>query len=213
MRGFVFAVLIATTVGVGISGATAPEPALVARPGLWTVHIRFTHPQQIVLRTGLDNKPRRFWYVLLTITNKTGRDVDFYPKCELVTDTFQVIPAGQDVLPSVFAAVKKRHRTRYPFLESLESTDNRILQGEDNARDIAVIWPDFDSKAKTIKIFIAGLSNETAVVEHPVARDKDGRPVKVFLRKTLELTYALEGDAARRTAANLIYKSNRWVMR
>ena len=71
----------------------------------------------------------------------------------------------------------------------------------------------FDVKAKSMKLFIAGLSNETAAIDHPVAKDEAGRPIKVFLRKTLELSYALGGDATLRSNANLIYKGKRWVMR
>ena len=90
---------------------------------------------------------------------------------------------------------------------------NKILQGEDNTKDIAIVWPDFDVKAKSMKLFIAGLSNETAAIDHPVAKDEAGKPIKVFLRKTLELSYALGGDATLRSNANLIYKGKRWVMR
>jgi len=213
MRGFVCAAFVVLSAAVCVCWAVAPEPAVVPQPGMWTVETKFTHPQQIFLRAGPDNKPMRFWYSIITLTNNTGREVDFYPKCELMTDTFEITPAGKSVLPSVFEGIKSRHQSAYPFLESLEQTGNKILRGEDNTKDIAAIWPDFDSKAKTIKLFITGLSNETAMVDHPIAKDKDGSPLKVFLRKTLELTYALEGDPAMRSDANLVYKAKRWVMR
>jgi hypothetical protein len=191
----------------------APEPAVVQPPGLWTANIEFSHPQQLVLTQGPDNKPIRFWYTVITLTNNTGRDVDFYPKCDLMTDSFKIIPAGKLVPPSVFSLIKQRHRSRYPFLEPLDRAGNTILEGEDNTRDIAIIWPDFDTKAKNIKIFITGLSNETAVVNHPVSKDQAGEPVKFFLRKTLELNYALRSDAALRSDTSLVYKGKRWIMR
>jgi len=62
-------------------------------------------------------------------------------------------------------------------------------------------------------VFITGLSNETAVIDHPVAKDEEGRPVQVYLRKTLELSYSIGGDASSRTYAKLTYKGKRWVMR
>jgi len=191
----------------------APEPAVAPGPGLWTVDTTFTHPQQIVLRLGPDNQPRRFWYMLITLTNNTGRDVDFYPNCDLMTDTFQIISAGKGVGSAVFEQIKRRHQSKYEFLEPLEKVGNKIIQGEDNAKDIAIIWPDFDSKAKNIKLFIAGLSNETAAINHPIAKDKTGKPVKVYLRKTLELSYAVMGDPALRSDASLAYASKRWIMR
>ena len=190
----------------------APEPAIV--PGLrdWTVNVTFEHPQQIVLQTER-GEPRRFWYTIITLTNKTGRDVDFYPNCELMTDTFHIIPAGKKTPPAVFEGIRRRHRRKYPFLESLKKASNRILEGEDNAKDIAVIWPDFDAQVKNVKVFITGLSNETAAIDHPVAKDETGKPVKVYLRKTLELSYALRGDPALRSYAKLTYKGKRWIMR
>lgn len=191
----------------------APQPAVVQRSGQWTLAVRYEHPQQIVLPWGPQGETR-FWYMIVSVTNRTGQDVDFYPKCDLLTDTFQIVPAGRGVTPAVFAAIKQRHQSRYPFLESLQAVGNRILQGEDNAKDIAIIWSDFDTRAPGFKVFMTGLSNETAVVSHPVAVDAaSGRPVPVYLRKTLELTYALRGDPALRSSVEVVYKGQAWVMR
>ena len=130
-----------------------------------------------------------------------------------MTNTFQIIPAGVDVPPAVFELIKTRYQSRYPFLESLQTTDSRILQGEDNAKDIAIIWPDFDVRATSFKIFISGLSSETVAVDHPVQRDENGRPVQVYLRKTLELSYNLRGDTKLRSDLGVEYKGKRWIMR
>ena len=191
----------------------APEPAIVQAPGQWTLETQFAHPQQLVLQRGSDNKPVRFWYVIVTLTNTAGRDVDFYPKCDLMTDTFQIIPAGRFVPAAAFEQIKARHKSRYPFLEPLEKVGNKILQGQDNTKDIAIIWPDFDVRAKTISLFITGLSNETIAVDHPVSKDAAGQPLKVFLQKTLEINYSIKGDAALRSGARLDYEGKCWVMR
>ena len=191
----------------------APEPAIVPAPGQWTVNVEFTHPQQIVLPHGPDGRPVRFWYTIVTLTNRTGQDVEFYPKCDLMTDSFQIAAAGRFVSPLVFDQIRQRHKARYPFLERLDKTGNKILEGEDNVKDIAIIWPDFDTQAKSIKIFITGLSNETVVVPHPVSKDAAGEPVKLFLRKTLELNYALRSDANLRSDTSLVYGGKRWIMR
>lgn len=190
----------------------APKPAIVQGPGHWTVEVKFEQPQQLVLPWG-GNGSARYWYTILTVTNRTRDDVDFYPCCELMTDTFQIVPAGRNVPPVVFEQIKRRHQSRYPFLESLEKVENRILQGEDNAKDIAVIWRDFDTQATGFKVFVTGLSNETAVVDHPVAVDGAGTPVRVFLRKTLELDYVLRGDPTLRNSVEVVYKDKAWVMR
>lgn len=212
MKGLVYGTIVVLAVGAWVCVA-APEPAVAPGPGLWTVDTTFTHPQQIVLRMGPGSQPTRFWYVLITLNNKTGHDVDFYPKCDLMTDTFQIIPAGKGVGSAVFEQIKKRHQRQYPLLEPLEKVGNKILQGEDNAKDIAIIWPDFDAKAKNIKLFIAGISNETVAINHPIAKDKTGKPVKAYLRKTLELSYTLKGDPAMRSDTDLTYAGKRWIMR
>ncbi|MHC4458809.1 MAG: hypothetical protein ACYS0I_17330 [Planctomycetota bacterium] len=212
MKGFVYISFVVCVVMAGVC-VGAPEPAIVPGAGIWTVETRFEHPQQIVVRPHGSGSPERFWYMIVTVTNRTKQDVDFYPKCELMTDTFEIIPAGKSVQKTVFEHIKRRYERTYPFLESLEQTSNKILQGEDNTKDIAIIWPDFDAKAKNIKLFIAGLSNETVVIKHPVAKDETGEPVSVFLRKTLELNYALGGDPALRSEVKVSYKGKRWVMR
>ena len=212
MKSFVYGTFAILAVMACVCLA-APEPAIVQGPGDWTVDITFEHPQQIMLQLSGDNKPKRFWYTLITLTNKTTHDVDFYPRYELMTDTFQITPAGKGVSTAVFEQIKRRHQSRYPFLESLEKTTSKILQGEDNTKDIVIIWPDFDAQAKNIKIFITGLSNETVAIDHPVNKDDRGKPVKVYLRKTLELSYGISGDPALRSYAKLTYNGKRWVMR
>jgi hypothetical protein len=212
MKGFIWGGVTILAALVFLCGA-APEPAVVPGPDVWTVDVRFEHPEQIAFRAGNYEQPQRFWYIILTLTNNTARDVDFYPKCELMTDTFEIIPSGQRVPPAVFEQIKKRHQAKYPLLELLEDAGSRILQGADNTKDVAVIWRDFDANAKNITLFLSGLSNETVVLDHPVVRDEGGKPVKVFLRKTLELNYKLGGDPAFRSDVKLLFGENRWIMR
>lgn len=211
-RHLLYGTVLAAAVVAGLCVA-APRPAIVQRPGYWTLEVRYEHPQQIVMPWG-PNGESRFWYMIVSVTNRTGQDVEFYPKCDLLTDTFQIVPAGRGVTPAVFEAIKQRHQGRYPFLESFQAVGNRILEGEDNAKDMAIIWQDFDTQALGFTVFISGLSNETAVVPHPVAVDPaTQRPVPVYLRKTLELTYGLRGDPALRPSVEVVYKDQGWVMR
>ncbi|OHB61655.1 MAG: hypothetical protein A2167_07855 [Planctomycetes bacterium RBG_13_46_10] len=212
MKSLIFGALTICAIATYVS-FSAPAPAVVQNPGDWTVNVTFEHPQQIVLKSGIFGTPKRFWYVIVTLINNTNQDVDFFPKCDLMTDTFQITPAGGNVPPAVFEMIKKRHQSRYPFLESLQTAGNRILQGEDNAKDIAIIWPYFDVRATGFQIFITGLSNETVAVEHPVQTDENSMPVQVYLRKTLALSYNLKGDTRLRSDVGLEYKGKRWVMR
>jgi hypothetical protein len=213
VRRLFFGTLVILAIWEGIS-FTAPEPAVVQGPGQWTLDIKFIQPQQIVLQRVSDNKPIVFWYIIISLNNNTGDEVSFFPDCVLMTDTFQVIKAGKDASPAVFNQIKERYKNSYRFLEDLNMAGTKILRGEDNIKDIAVIWPDFDTNAKNVQIFITGLSNETTAVDHPVAKDEQtGKPLKVFLRKTLELDYAVKPNPTSRTGVSLDYRGKRWIMR
>lgn len=210
--GIVCAVML--FLGLFVANVTAyPAPEIVQKTNQWTFKVDYSQPRQITLNmNGSDTQ--RFWYVILTVTNTGPRDeVSFYPACQLVTDTFQVIDAGKNVQKSVFDTIKLKHQGRYPFLESLDFADRRIFRGDDNTRDFAIIWPDFDPKARQVSLFVSGLSNETAVVEHPTQKEDDGSPKKIFLRKTLQLKYAIAGDENLRANTSLKEIESAWVMR
>ena len=210
---YLAASVLLVVLAAGLSVNAAPEPAIVPSPSDWTFDVKFRPPELIELQEGRDGQSRRYWYIILTVTNDTGRDAGFFPECEMMTDTFEITPAGSGVSPRVFERIKQLYELEYPFLESLSSADSRMLQGEDNTRDIALIWPDFDTRARNVKFFISGLSNETVAVDHPVAKDEQGRPVKVYLRKTLLLDYKIGGDPRYRAHTRVILNGKDWVMR
>lgn len=191
----------------------APEPAASQAKGIWTVEVEFTHPNMIKMTLPGESEPKRFWYIIVTITNNSNIDAEFYPQFELMTDTFEIIGSDKGVRTYVAEQIKRRHIRRYPLLETVDDAGNRILQGQDNAKDIVIIWPDFDYNAKAIKLFLAGFSNETAVIVNPTEKDDNDIPVKVVLRKTLELSYSILGDTKLRDNIKLDFAGNRWVMR
>ena len=191
-----------------------PEPSLVPGPNEWTLDVVYDQPHQITMNVPGRKTPTRFWYITLTLTNNSGLgDADFYPSCALVTDTFQVVKAGEEITDIVFEKLKVIHQGKYPLLESIEHVGNKILEGVDNTRDVAVIFPDFDPDAKNVTLFVSGLSNETVALDHPSKKDADGNPVKIYLRKTLALEYSIAGDKALRDTAKLVLKDKKWVMR
>ncbi len=212
MKKTVLPLIIILSLAAFLYAANIPKPAIIQKPGDWTADVRYTNPQQITLKTE-DGKTVRYWYLIITVTNKTNREVDFYPRCDIVTDTFQLITGGNGTPDEVFNAIKQRHRSAYPFLELLEKTSNQLLVGSDNTKDLVIVWPDFDLQAKEIKIFISGLSNEIALIDHPTQKLADGSPAKVIIRKTLELDYTLGGDPLFRYDTTLEFKSKAWIMR
>ena len=191
---------------------SAPEPAIVQKSSDWTLDVQYEPLTSLAIKR-FGQKPQFYWYAILSITNNSKDDVEFYPSFEIATDTQQIISAEKDVTPAIFEKVKKRYKNKYPLLESTKATSCRVLQGEDNSKDIVIIWPDFDRNAKTVSLYLGGLSNETIAVDHPTEKDQDGKPKKVYLRKTLELTYTIAGDSDYRPNSKVIFKSKQWVMR
>jgi len=178
--------------------------------GAWTLDVVFEQPRAITLRLPGDTEDTRYWYIIVSLTNKTGKDVGFYPDCELMTDTYQITRAGVGVRNEVYERIKELYRDRYPFLESLEKAIGQLPQGADYTKDVVIVWRDFDKDARSVKFFIAGLSNDTEAVQKPGTGGDEG---KVLLRKTLELSYSITGEPAMRTEENLVYKGKKWVMR
>jgi hypothetical protein len=210
-KGFV-AIASLFLVVLAVSAYAYPQPAVVQGVRQWTLNVEYSQPEQLMLRSTDGKTSQRFWYIILTVTNNSDFDeVAFYPACELMTDTFKIIPADRHVPRTVFETIKKLTQGRYPFLESLDFVDHRVFRGEDNSRDIAIIWPDFDPQAREISLFIGGLSNETAVVEKPAKQEPDTEPV--ILQKTLQLRYAIGGDPQLRQNAVLREIDSTWVMR
>jgi len=214
MRTWVCVLSVIAVGAFNTAAGTYPEPAIVQSPSQWTLNVVYDQPQQITVRLPGEKDPKRFWYIILTLTNEsTLTDAPFYPYCQLMTDTFQIVTAGKGVRKEVFDLIKIKHQGSYPFLERLDYVANKVLQGADNAVDIAVIWPDFDPQAKEVTLFIAGLSNETSAIHHPAKKDENGNPEMVYLRKTLALKYGIGGDPRLRDAAGLRLMDQTWVMR
>lgn len=209
------ALLLVLAIGLSASAQAAfPTPAVVQKVSEWTLTVNYEAPQQITLRLPGRAGSERFWYLILSLTNESDQsEAAFFPACELVTDNFQVIPAGIGVPKGVFEAVKRKHQGGYPFLESLDFADNRVRRGPDNTRDVVLIWKDFNLNAKEVSFFIGGLSNETVAIAHPAKTDADGNPEQVFLQKTLQLRYNVGADARLRELATLELIEQEWVMR
>jgi hypothetical protein len=190
---------------------TIPGQAAVQGINGWTVDVVFEQPQKIVLRLAGDTEETSYWYVILSLTNKTGQEASFYPDCDLMTDTYQLVRASAGVRGEVYDRIREKYRQAYPFLEPLEKAAGKLQQGGDHTKDVLLVWKDFDKDARSIKLFIGGLSNETKTIEKPTAA---GAPAEqVVLRKTLELNYTISGDSSMRTNGSLVYKGRNWVMR
>lgn len=223
-------IVIAGIVGVclGSAAVAAPEPSVV--PKSWTLEFDYVDPQPITVQLPGYAKPRKFWYMLYTVTNNTGREVQFLPRFELMTNTMRVVPGDPGVHPMVFEAIKKLHRPTHPFLVEPVKIMGKVLQGEDNAKSSVVIWPQFDIKANRFTVYAGGLSGESVLMRNPnyqrgkleyaVKKPRNGSEIRIAvnpkfftLRKTMAIEYVLPGDAKTRAQARVGRLGTRWVMR
>lgn len=199
------------SVAVAVAGPE-PDPA----SPYWQLNVRFHDPQRIeVAVPGAGTQT--FWYLLFTVTNNTGEDIQFYPSFRLVTDTLASVEGGANVPPAVYDAIAARHKKEHPFFASPFKTTGLLLQGEDNARTSAAVFTQFDPQANGMTVFVSGLSGEVARVTNP-AFDPDSPGSETnkrffILRKTLAITYDLPGDEQTRASAKPIRRDRTWVMR
>lgn len=193
----------------GIAGAglvsfeyaqAAPEPSVV--PISWQLDFKHQAPER--LQVTIDGKQQTYWFIRYTVTNNTGKDVLYTPEFELLTDTGAAQVAFKDVDRKIFPKIKELYKNA--LLESPTGILGKLLQGEDNAKDGVIIFTNLDPDARTFKIFVSGLSGETAEVKNPVT-DKP-----VVLQKTLVLEYNVPGQAIGIDPQPQL-KSTTWVMK
>ena len=209
-------------------GSAAPQPRVA--PASWTLDFRYEDPQRIVIPGVGESRPRVFWYMLYTVANNSGADVEFYPRFELKAGATQILLHHQDVPSNVFAAIRQRHQSTRPFLQSPARIIGTLQQGEDYAKDGVAVWPQFDADADEFTIYVRGLSGETDQVPNssydparPEAEEEvlaDGTTVprvvntRYFtVHKTLAITYQLPGDRETRIQASPVRLSQKWIMR
>lgn len=170
--------------------------------------------------------PTDFWYLPYTVTNNTGQELLFVPDVMIYTDAGDLILAPRKVPPVVFTAVKAELRN--PLLESPIDIIGQLLQGEDNARDGVILWPAPNHDIDSFKIFVGGLSGETAILDPdgtiiPEKADSNDeadidahaarKRAGIVLRKTLVLEVATPGDIETRTSAPVVMRRSQWIMR
>ncbi len=218
MHGFryILAFLAAlTTMAAGPADSPSPKPSLI--PKSWELGISFHDPQRITVQLPGDDAPKTFWYILYTATNESGQDVDFYPTFDLVTDTLQVVKAGEDIHPVVVDAIKARHAKQYPFFVNPMKVSGRLLQGEDNARTSAAVFRNFDAKANKFTIYVGGLSGEVKRMTNPgydpQKPESEFNQPSFVLRKSLGVEYDLPGDEQSRQGARPVRLRRFWTMR
>jgi hypothetical protein len=214
------AAMVAVVLTLGPAGVTAPKPAEV--PTSWQLDFEYERPQAVRVQLPGERRPRVYWVMLYTVTNHTDGDRIFVPDFALYTDNGQLLRAGTNVPSRVFERVKRIYNQ--PLLKGLTAMTGKLLQGDDNARTGAAIWPDFDPEAGRFDVFVGGLSGESVEIALPApvtveemdpltGKMQQVRKTRVVLSKTLRVRYAVGGEAAARLDAPVRKVETEWVMR
>ncbi len=146
-----------------------------------------------------------YWYFTYLVTNRTGREQIWAPSFTLFTDAGEIVASGRDV-PSRIAE-DLRELLGNPLLENQNEVIGEIFHGREHAKEGLVIWPAGSLEVNELSMFIAGLSGETAAVEHPITG------YEVVLRKTLQRDYLIPGDSLARGSKPIDLVDQHWVMR
>lgn len=205
-----------------VSIAAAPKSGAGARS--WQFDVRFHDAQRLVLRLPGEREDTTFWYVLYEITNNTGRDRQFFPSIQLVTDTLEVTEAGAYIHPVVYDVIAGRHKLEFPFFAPPSKVLGPVLQGRENARASAAVFRDFDPKASRFVIYASGFAGDVKRVYNPSFDRSQKEPVEpayrtesnrrfFTLRRTLAISYDLPGDPETRGQARPVRRTREWVMR
>lgn len=190
-----------------------PSPAPVS----WELKFDFHDPQRIRLTLPGDDGPTTFWYMLYRVENDTGKDVSFFPTAELVAASLEVVTGGEQISPSVYDAIKSRHRATHPFLIEPRHVTGTLLQGEDNAKTSVVVFRQFNFEDNAFAIYFGGLSGEIRRIPNPsfdMSKPESSTNPRTFnMRKTLEIKYKLPGDVSTRRWADPVRVGREWLMR
>lgn len=192
----------------------APEPSFA--PVSWELSFEFHDPQRFTVSLP-GHGTQTYWYMLYTVANESGEDVQFFPSFTLVTDQLEVIEAGDGVSPTVVDKIRERHEKLYPFFAGPLAVTGPLLQGADNGRTSVAVFRDFDPKTDRFTVFVSGLSGEIARVKNPAfdsEKPESEENQRFFaLRKTLAIEYHFPGDRDTRSSAEVNRVSRGWVMR
>ncbi|MEM7229218.1 MAG: hypothetical protein AAF432_10430 [Planctomycetota bacterium] len=146
-----------------------------------------------------------YLYFTYKVTNNTGQDRTWAPSFILYTDTGEIMKSGEGVPGRLNGELIDLLGNE--FLEPQFKIIGDLFQGEGMAREGIVVWPIRDITINELKLFVAGVSGETARTVHPVTK------APIILRKTMQRNYILRGNALARGSKPAELVSTTWVMR
>jgi len=222
MRRLVISLVVAALAAAAyLGGAYAAEVRPRASSDNWQFELAYHSLRAIRVQLPGYEEPMTFWYILYTVTNRTGEDRLFVPDIVLYTDQGELNVAGRGVSRDTYTVIKQLYND--PLLRTPTAMTGKLLEGEDNAKHSVAIWPDFDANCSMVDVFFGGLSGETKELILPkpikkILRTPDGKEkivvkTKVILVKTLHLRFKITGDPNTRHLNEPVLVSANWVMR
>lgn len=211
----IFAATVAASLLLPLSAARAgkhPEPSLYPLPNAWYLSFKHAMPKRIVVDVPGNRVPTAYWYLTYTVTNNSGKEVDFLPDFQLVGEDGKVRTSDQKIPLPVFAAIKQAEGN--DLLLSAAAIAGPLHQGEEQAKDGVAIWQEPSLRMGEFSIYVGGLNSEFVA-----ATDNDGKPIHdadgkpITLRKTLELDYVIWGDEVKPELDEVHARGEKWIMR
>ena len=164
-----------------------------------------------VAYVGSGEEAGAYLYFTYSVTNNTGKDLEFVPSFELATDSGDLAASGVGVAPAVTDAIIES--LEHPFIEDQVDILGPIQQGPENAKHGLVVWPVADFDADEIRVFGAGFSGETESLE--LTDPRTGEAKRLVFRKTLMLRFGTPGEirVAEMGDQPFVVSEKRWIMR
>lgn len=218
---YAWVVVALAVAGLLAVSAVAEIPKPPVRATTWQLDFQHKPLQSLVITLPGDNTPHTYWYMLYTVTNRTGQDRMFVPNVTLYSDNGELTPEGKGVPPMIFSEIKRLQND--PLLQDTTAITGKILQGEDNALSGVLIFPEFDAKASKADVFVGGLSGDELQVKLPTAVcvtriGPDGKKQQVQtdtirLVRTLAMHYLVGAEPPTRSTVGLTPLTEEWVLR
>ena len=172
-------------------------------PVSWELDFQYGKPTRIV--ADVPGKGQQaFWYLTYVATNNTGQERMFLPIFEMVDNNGRISRSDNGTHPAVIAAIKKREGNK--FIQSVVQAAGDMRIGPSEAKYGVAVWREPMLEMGTFYILVGGISGETQRVQSASGDE-------VILRKTLQLTFRINGDEAYPDIDIVNELPKQWIMR
>jgi hypothetical protein len=148
---------------------------------------------------------KHYWYMTYEVVNKTGSEVRFAPRIDLVVDDGRILAQGEGVPSGAVRSIKAFLGNE--LLEDQFEILGPVLPGKEHAKSGLVVFRADDLNPTELTVMVQGLSKETEKRPHP----KSGE--QVTLRKTVRLDYLVPGDPKPRGSMTYPLVNREWIFR